>query len=165
MDPAEAIAVRARPTPCRPLGVILTTVLLSLFIAACGITLSIENSGSEIFKELTIEGELTAGEELALSLAYEQPYPVEILVVCDLLDPLAEDEDAEELARILSQSVAPNSAGGPPDEATPEPGTIQQTFAAPASPGLYLVRCRTEADEDNAIFEEIKIVARRTPEP
>ena len=160
--------MRTRPRPCPPLGVILTAGLLSFFISACGISLSSENTGSEVFEELTIEGDFTAGEELALSLGYEQPYPVEIAVVCDLLDALEEveeGEDPEVLARILSETLAPNPEGGPLDLATPVADTLRQTFDAPDSPGRYLVRCRTEADEDNAIFEEIKIVAKRTPVP
>lgn len=169
----------ARPhlTPCPPLGVILTAGLLSLFVAACGVSLSSENTGSEIFEELTIEGEsatsegeFSTGEVLALSLAYDQPYPVEILIVCDLLDPLEfedleEDEEPEPLARLLNESLAPNPNGGPLDEATPVSDTINRSFAAPEAPGRYLVRCRTDADEDNAIFEEVKVVAKRTPVP
>ena len=160
--------MRTRPTPRPPLGVLLAAGILSLFISACGITLSSQNTGTEIFEELTITGEFTVGEELALSLAYQQPYPVAISVVCDLLDTLVEPEEGEDpevLARILGETLAQNPDGGPLDEATPVPGAIQGTFAAPGTPGRYLVRCRTEADEDNAIFEEIRIVARRTPAP
>ncbi len=137
----------------------------AVLISGCGISLSAENTASEIFVELTVQGDFAVGGQLALSLAYEQPYPVPITVVCAVLGPLSDDEEPEELARILSEALPANPEGGPLDQATPVADAIQRSFSAPDSPGRYLVRCRTEADEDNAIIEEITIKAAQTPVP
>ena len=155
---------RVRSKAGRSLSRLLAAGVLALLTASCGISLRAETTASEIFEELTVAGDFTVGEQLSFTLAYEQPYPVTVRVVCDLLELQTNDEEPEELSRILIEDLPPNPDGGPLDEATPVAGEIQRSFAGPDSPGRYLVLCATDEDEDNAIAEEFTITA-STPGP
>jgi len=127
-------------------------------LTGCGISLRAENSGSEIFQELVVEGEFIAGEPLTFTLTYEQPYPVEVAIACDLLERKPDTDVVRGLRRILRDTLPANPQGGPLDEATPVADSLQHTFPAPERPGRYIVACFTKDDRENAIGEEITIV-------
>ncbi|MCH8850241.1 MAG: hypothetical protein IIC89_05385 [Chloroflexi bacterium] len=58
---------------------------------------------------------------------------------------------------ILGTTLQPNEDGGPTGTATPELGTIERRFLAPA-PGDYVVWCYTPVDRNNAIFQELTVL-------
>lgn len=155
------------------LGALIASALLALVLIGCGITLGADEDESEIFSELTIEGDFTAGGLLTLTLEYEQPYPVDVAIVCDLLaaeertqaiaTPAEGETDADRVLRILSESLPANPVGGPVGEATPEAGTVQWSFFLPELPGRYRIACFTPADDRNQIGQRITVAARPGP--
>ena len=153
-------------------------------LTACGITLSSGEDETELFKELTVEGEFRVGGTLSLTLSYAQPYPVTVDVACELLlvgfkgtptpkptpgtpppapIPNLEPTPVNKVLDILSQQLPNNAEGGPVDEATPLLGTVEHSFGAPERPGRYTVRCYTPRDENNAISKRITIAPAETP--
>ena len=158
------------------LGALLASALFALLLVGCGITLGADDEESEIFRDLALKGDLIAGGSTTLTLNYEQPYPVDVPIVCDLLaaeertQPVAtpaEGVDARRVLRILSESLPANAEGGPVGEATPEAGAVEQLFVLPDVAGRYRLRCFTPAAERNKIERLITIVASpdATPAP
>ena len=165
------------------LGALFASGLLALVVTACGISLSAGEEETEIFRELTVEGDFRLGGALTLALEYEQPYPVNVAIKCDLLAldragtptpeptegpevegtptaaaiPRVRPTPANKVQDILEETLGPNPEGGPVGEATPVVDTLTRSFTAPDRPGRYLVRCFTPADQNNAVVEEITI--------
>ena len=74
-------------------GVAAALALLAAIFAGCGISFSAEPEETELFKQLSIdgdsapgEGDFAPGQPLTLLLEYEQPYTVRIEVRCDVLE-------------------------------------------------------------------------------
>ena len=153
---------------------LLALPLLLVVAAGCGISLSADEDESEIFRALSVEGELTAGGEVTLTLAFEQPYPVDVAVECDLLaaeertralvtppaeTPAAASRRPDTVLLILAESLPANPQGGPVGEATPAPGTLERSFSLPDLPGRYRVECFTPAEPRNTIGQAISVQA------
>jgi hypothetical protein len=160
-------------------------ILLCMFatlLGACGISLTEGSSGTEMFTKLTVPEEAAPGEELFLTLDYEQPYQSTVNVECDVLttakltptptptaDPLGTPTPtpvripapmptpANRVVGILADQIGPNAEGSTADEATPVIGKIERRFMAPSEPGRYVVRCFTPLDRDNQIMEELRV--------
>ena len=177
------------------LGLLVGAGLLAIVFLGCGISLRAEQRESEIFRDLTIHGEPGAGQQLSFTLEYEQPYPVPIDIICDLVDatpkedgqtatPTAaqtenvpagegdgdtiavdEEEEREVISRILQETAPANPEGGPLDKATPVPHSVERAFFVPESPGRYVVLCYTEEDDDNAIGQLIVVEPEATAAP
>lgn len=194
MRPNPEASPERRSPASGALGALFVSGLLALVFVACGITLGRGEKETEIFKRLTITGDFTPGGELVLALEYAQPYPTAIDVDCDLLTterptatprltptptkerwrtptptpvliPRPKPTPANKVLDILLETIGPNAEGGPADEATPVPGSFSRRFPAPERPGRYLVRCFTPADENNQIFESIRIAPGAAPAP
>ena len=156
---------------------------------ACGITLSAGDDETELFKRLTITGDLLPNSTLTLRLEYARVYPVDVRAVCNLLledpdwtptpkpspgptptatevvIPKVRPTPSNTLYEILAETLPANPEGGAVDEATPVPGVIERQFTVPGEPGHYIVRCYTPLDENNAIAESFTIEALPTPSP
>ncbi len=164
------------------LGALFVSGALALTLAACGVTFSQGPTESEIFRDLAIEGDLFAGGSVTLMLEYEQPYPVGVPVVCGLIPgeaktaklvtprpvatpPRGEAPLPDTVLDLVSETLAanPEPQGGPVGEATPEAGTIEQTFSLPDLPGRYVVHCFTPRDNTNTIGQLIIVAAPPTP--
>ena len=166
---------RGRRAERHPLGALFVLAAFALIFAGCGITLSADEDESEMFRELTLEGDLIVGGALELKLAYEQPYPVDVAVECELRSaeegtrPATPGPRETPPARpgrvllILTQQVPANPAGGAVGEATPEAGVIQGAFSLPDVAGRYRVVCFTPDDETNAIGQTIILAPRPDP--
>ena len=165
-------------------GALFVSGLMLALLTACGITLSSGEDETELFKELTVDGEFRVGGTLSLTLSYAQQYPVAVDVACELLlvgfkgtptpkptpgtpppapIPNLEPTPVNKVLDILAQALPQNEQGGPFGEATPVLGTIERSFAAPALAGRYTVRCITPRDENNAISKRITIAPAETP--
>lgn len=152
---AEEASHGRRPRGVSP-GAVLAFAFLTLIFAGCGISLGAEERESEIFRGLTVEGDLAVGEQLTLALEYEQPYPVAIAVICEVAEG-NEEESGPTVQRILPPDLPENPEGDAIGEVTPEAGVMRQLFPAPDSPGSYIIRCFTKADESNDIERVITI--------
>lgn len=167
--------------------------LLVLLGTGCGITLSAGDQDTEIFRQLTLEGDFVAGANVVLTLTYTRQYNVDLRFECDLLaldDDLIDGPDASptptlepgveptalsipktrptpktKIADIFGDTLPPNEAGGPVGEATPEAGVVKRDFQAPDEPGRYVVRCYTPLDQNNVIFEDLTIRPSPTETP
>ena len=165
----------------RLLGVLLASGLLVLLGVACGITLDAGEEETEIFKQLTVDGDFRLGGALTLTLEYEQPYPIRVAVACDVITegpaptatpdlsgatptptavviPMPRSTPTRRVLEILTDALPSNEDGVPPTEATPVVGTIERSFAGPDRAGDYIVRCFTPDDENNSIQQPITIV-------
>ncbi|MEX2157897.1 MAG: hypothetical protein WEB04_00665 [Dehalococcoidia bacterium] len=87
-------------------------VLASVF-AACGIEYGSAGSETELFKSLTVDGELVTGGQVTIELSYEQPYPAAIRVLCALVAREGQDQEA-----------APSATNTPNPEVEPAPLSI-----------------------------------------
>lgn len=76
-------------------GVISTVLFLSALLAwtgvACGIEYGSASQETEVFKSMTLDGVFTPHSQITMLLDYEQPYPVDIRLRCNILSttPLA----------------------------------------------------------------------------
>ena len=168
-------------------GALVALCALAVLLVACGIRLHSAEHETELFKRLTVDGELVPGGRVTFHLAYEQPYSVNVTVSCVLVarggqemppEPPVEVSTPDPGATptplaipapvptpkhrvldILSEVLDPNPGDAPPGEATPAPGTIDGAFRAPEAPGRYAVYCYTPADANNVITKEFSINA------
>ena len=125
---------------------------------ACGVAFSESNEGTEFFKRIQVSGPGRAGATMTVLLDYEQYYPADVVVRCELRT------ESALVAEIGPPFVAPLLPFGSPD-ATPIAGAFSRDFVV-EDPGTYRVECLTPQDEDNFIAEEIEIgPAEATPAP
>lgn len=127
-------------------------------LAACGVAFSPDDESNEFFQTLEVSGDRRAGQVLTAAVSYEQFYPVEVRMACELRD------DTQLIKPIAEVIVMPLENGGP--EATPFPGNFAFDFTVD-EPGSYRVECLTPRDEDNYIIDEFSIGAApaETPTP
>jgi hypothetical protein len=125
-------------------------VASALLLAACGVRFRDPEPGTEFFTEIDIAGDLRVQAPLTLTVAYEQYYPAEVEVVCEL-------RQNNQTLRELGRQLVPPLPDGNPD-ATPVAGHSSFDFTV-EQPGTYDVECLTPKDEDNYISDEITIAA------
>ena len=155
----EAETPRGRRARGRSLGAFCASAVLTLLLAGCGISWSAGPEQSEIFQRLSVEGDFTAGGSLTLTLHYTQPYPVFIILQCDLLG----DDRKTSAENLLLKVLPANPKAGPAGEVTPVSGTIEHRFSAPERPGRYVVTCLTPQDDSNSIQRGVTIAPAPTP--
>lgn len=170
------------------LGVFAVSGILALTGAACGIDYGTASEETEVFKKLTVTGDFTPGSLLTMTLDWEQPYPADVEIRCQVLfenaQPTATPEGSPVPPGVAQRTPTPtpriprerptpknwvqdipghtlqsNDEGGPVEEATPTSGTLERRFRAPGVPGRYFIRCYTPQDENNAIFQEFTLVS------
>jgi hypothetical protein len=173
-------------------GVFAISGILALTGVACGIDYGTASEETELLKKLTVSGEFTTGSLLTMTLDWEQPYPANVEIRCQVVSefdqPAATPEGSPVPPDVAARTPTPtpliprvrptpknfvqdipgdtllsNDEGGPVDEATPTSGTIERSFRAPVAPGAYFVRCYTPSDENNAIFQEFTLVPASAP--
>ena len=127
---------------------LLSTSLPAPLWAGCGIHFGSADEHTEPMAHLRITGELRAGEELQVELAYSQTLPVPVEVECRL------KQGSEVLQRIGAATIPANSGGNP--EATPQVGTLVFPLRV-EQPGEYTVVCFTVVDENNKLSQVISI--------
>jgi hypothetical protein len=120
----------------------------AVVFAGCGVRLRDPEPGTEFFSDIDVSGEMTVNAPLTVTVGYEQFYPVEVELVCELRQ---NEKTLRELGR---QLVAPLEEGEP--EATPVVGHATFDFTVEPA-GEYVVECLTPKDEDNYIAKEIGI--------
>jgi hypothetical protein len=123
---------------------------LTVLFAACGVRFRDPEPGTEFFTDLAVSGDLKAQAPLAVSVQYEQFYPVEVEMVCELR------QHKTTLKEIGRQLVQPLENGSP--DATPVSGNATFDLTVDA-PGQYTVECLTPKDEDNYISKKISVAA------
>ena len=120
----------------------------TLLLVGCGVRLRDPDPGTEFFSDIEIAGELRAQAPLTLTVGFEQYYPAEVELVCELRQ---NEQTLRELGR---QTVQPLEGGDP--DSTPTVGHATFDFTVEPA-GTYVVECLTPKDEDNYIAKEIKI--------
>jgi hypothetical protein len=127
---------------------LLSTGLLSLLWAGCGIDFGSADEHTEPLAHLQVTGTRRAGEELQVELSYSQTLPVPVEVECRL------KQGSEVLQRIGAATIPANPGGNP--EATPVAGSLSFPLRIDR-PGEYAVVCVTLADETNYLSRTISI--------
>lgn len=149
-----ACILRVVRGPLRLAAVLLTFAAL---FGACGVAFSESDEGTEFFKRIQVSGPNRADVTMTVLLDYEQYYPVDVVIRCELRTETAL------VAEIAPPFVAPKLPLGTPDS-TPVAGAFARDFVV-EEPGTYRVECLTPQDEDNFIAEEIHIGPAPTPPP
>jgi hypothetical protein len=126
----------------------LALVAISIALTACGIRYRDPEPGTEFFSEIEIAGDQSVATPLTVTVGFEQFYPVEVELVCELR------QGSTTLRELGRQLVPPLEQGEP--EAIPVAGHATFDFTIDV-PGAYDVECLTPKDEDNYIAEEINI--------
>jgi hypothetical protein len=132
----------------------LILVAASLLASACGISFADGTEGNEFWKSLDVSGERRVRSTLTAAFVYEQFYPVDVPVTCEIW------REGEFLRHIGSTIIPAYPDGGP--DVTPFAGNFSFDFVIDA-PGEYRVDCYTNADEDNFIRKMVTIRAAATP--
>lgn len=121
----------------------------SLVLFGCGVAFGPAEERADFFESLEVTGdEMRAGAPLTVTVEYNQKYPVDVEVVCEI-------RRNKQLVQVIGErNVASLPGGGP--EATPVVGTASFEFRLD-DPGSYRAECYTPADEDNYIREQFRI--------
>jgi len=146
------------PLSVRPhlISRLLLAPLAAIGLTACGVAFSSTFEGTEMFKGIALDGPMTPGSEITLTLTLNPSYPVPLEVACfwDDSDTLTKDQqkvafhDRAMLAGRRTIEAAP--AGTKPGDDVEN--TIEVfTFKAPDSEGDYFIACLTPAAPDNGI--------------
>ncbi len=161
--------------------------MVALLAAGCGIDFGEASSETEIFKDLTIDGPIIAGESVTATLSYAQQYDVRLKIQCDLLSvediPTVTPPPTETVSPlILRRTPEPTLPSIPLVRPTPK-NKVREIFGTVVQPnedggpvgeatpvldtveirfrapeaGEYLVWCYTPLDLNNAILEELNV--------
>ena len=136
--------------PAVRLSPIAALVAATIVLAGCGVRYRDPDPGTEFFSDIDIAGDHRVEAPLTVTVGFEQFYPVEVELVCEL-------RQDEETLRELGRQLVPALPEGEP-EATPVAGHATFDFTVEPA-GTYVVECLTPKDEDNYIAEEIDIAA------
>ncbi|MEX2247877.1 MAG: hypothetical protein WEC75_14475 [Dehalococcoidia bacterium] len=131
-------------TPPRLLALALSAALL----AGCGVGFAGGPQGTEFFKSLTVTGHKQTGAPLTAAVTYEQNYPLDVPIQCEL-------RRGKALIKLIGGATAPPYPDGTPEK-TPFPGNFSFDFTVEEA-GHYKVQCYTTADDDNFIEEEFDV--------
>jgi hypothetical protein len=135
-------------------------VLSIALLPACGVQFGGSFEGTELFKDLEVEGDLFANRELIISLEVNQAYRVPVQVACYYEDRenLTDDEKRvafqERAVRIGERVLEPSDAESPGDDVPRE--TLRFPFSIPV-PGTYFAACLTPASPENGIGTEFEL--------
>ena len=157
----------------------------ALLAAACGIDFGEASRETELFKDLTIDGPVVAGESMTVTLSYARQYDVALEIKCDLLSV----EDIPTVTPLPTGTVSPLALRRTPEPTLPKiplvrptpTNKVQEIFgttlqpnedggpvgeATPVlgtfdgrffapEPGEYLIWCYTPLDLNNAIVVDL----------
>lgn len=145
------------PRCALPRLLIIATLLL---LPACGVAFGGGDEGTELFKDLDLEGDRFANRELVLAVEVNQAYDVPVQVACYYEDRenLTEDEKKvafQERATLIGERVLPASDAESPGEDVPHE-TLRFAFSVP-EPGSYFAACLTPASPENGIGFEFDL--------
>ncbi len=132
----------------RSLILVLFAGLLGVAAAGCGI--GTDAKYQQPLAAMHVIGTPAAGQPLQVELDYQQTYPVDIDVECDL------DQNSE-VMQTIGTDIVPGSPQARPD-ATPIPGKFTFPFQV-QSAGDYQVVCFTPADVENKLKSSLSVAA------
>jgi hypothetical protein len=140
-------------------------MLATLLLPACGIVFSAEFEGTEVFRDLELEGDFVAGSPISATVTLRQPYPVPLAVSCRFEDRDISHEQrrvafAERALAVYETVLEPDADHHLGDEDR-EPVDMEHRFEfTVAEPGNYFIACFTFAAPENGIGERFTIEAR-----
>lgn len=134
--------------------------LALLLLPACGVQFGGSFEGTEVFKDLELEGDRFANRELVLALEVNQAYPIPVRIACYYEDRenLTEDQEKvafQERATLIGERVLPASDADSPGDDVPRE-TLRFAFSVP-EPGNYFAACLTPAAPENGIGVEFDL--------
>jgi hypothetical protein len=141
----------------------LILLALLLLLPACGVSFKDSFNGTELLKELDIEGDLFANRELVLVLQVNQAYTVPVKIACFYEDRenLTDDEKKvafQERATLIGErtleAADPAAVDSPGDDVPRE--TLRFTFSIPEA-GKYFAACLTPASPENGIGIDFRL--------
>jgi hypothetical protein len=146
------------PLRCSNVKLRLAAVSLvsSVLLGGCGVAFGDPPQGNEFFVSLEVTGPKRVQAELTAAVAYEQYYPVDVVLQCFVV------RNKKAVRQIGEEMVRAHPAGNP--DATPYPGNFAFDFSVDEV-GTYSIECLTPDDEDNIIAEEFTISGEALPTP
>jgi hypothetical protein len=136
--------------------------LAGLGLTACGVAFSSTFEGTEMFKGISLDGPMTPGSEITLTLDLNPSYPIPVEIACYYEDDDTLSDDEMKLAfhdRAVPagrRTIEPAEPGTAPGDDV-ENRTEVFTFPAPSKPGDYFIACLTPAAPDNGIGVSFEI--------
>lgn len=135
--------------------------LLLLPLPACGIVLSADFKGTELFREFELSGDETpegyfvAGGAIQVALTVNPSYPVAVAVSCryenvDITDDQRRVAFNERTLSVFETVLPANPDSVPADDAGVPDETFEFEFEAPG-PGDYFIACFAVAAPENGI--------------
>jgi hypothetical protein len=127
--------------------------LSGLAFISCGVRYT-ASEGNEFFTSIDVTGEMRAGSPLTGEVAFDQTYPTEVIIRCEL-------RQSGEFVKHIGEAPASAHPAGHPD-ATPVPGNFSFDFTVD-QPGRYIFQCYTPKDEENFIEEAFSVGSATSP--
>jgi hypothetical protein len=131
-----------------------------LLLPACGVRFDASFDGTELLKDIDLEGDLFANRELVLVLEVNQAYAVPVRIACyyedreNLTDEEKEVPFHERATPIGERLLQASDAESPGDDVRRE--TLRLAFSVP-EPGTYFAACLTPASPENGIGVEFEL--------
>jgi hypothetical protein len=143
-------------------GHIAIILFLSLLLPACGVVFIADFEGTEVFRDIEIEGDFVAGSPISVALTVRQPYPVPVAISCrfenaDISDDQRRVVFAERSLSVFETILEPNPGPGLGDEDV-DPEDMEQRFEFTVDePGEYFLACFTLAALENGIGQRFTV--------
>lgn len=145
-----------------PLPRLLLLPILLLSLTACGVSFSSTFEGTELFKTISVQGDMRAGSTLTVTVGVTPAYPLPATLSCyyEDDDTLTEDQmklDFHDRAILAGSTVLEPVPGATPGEEK-ERVDISFDFVV-EKPGDYFIACLTPIAPDNGIGMSFEVTA------
>ena len=135
---------------------------MTLALPACGIVFSAEFEGTEVFREMEMEGDLVAGTPIQVTVTMTQPYPVPLAVSCRYENTDITEEQRKvafnERALPVYETVLQPRPGQAPGDDPDEMEEVRRGFELIVpEPGDYFLACFSVAAPENGIGRRFTI--------
>lgn len=143
-----------RGLPISQISGLLFAVLAFFSVTACGIQFSGPSNETELFKSISVTGDLNAGSALTVTVSVAQAYSVPVTVACfyEMPETLTKDQKdlrfSERAIKIGESLLQPSPPVHPGDGGTLK--SVIFNFSIP-EPGDYFLACLTPAAPENSL--------------
>jgi len=138
-------------------------MFIALVLPACGIVFSADFEGTEVFRDLELAGEFTAGSPVTVTVTLTQAYPVPVALYCGYEDVDISDDERQvafsERAQPVYEAVLGANPGDPAGEDKGAEAEALRFDFTVNEPGDYFIACFTVAAPENGIGRRFTVEA------
>ena len=134
-----------------------------LTLPACGIVFSAGFEGTEVFRDLELDGEFRAGSAVTATVTVTQPYAAPLAVSCryenrDITDDQRKVAFSERALPVFDAVLEAHTGPRPDDRENLAVETMSFEFTV-SEPGDYFIACFTVAAPENGIGQRFTVEA------